>query len=362
MTVGWDEWSLSLLKAYDQIPRAMACFSLLGSCWIVVEVLTNAQKRVHIQKRLLVGMSATDIITSITYIWGVSAFPSEMPSGLGNTTTCDVQGFLGQFTPSTAFYNFALAFYYLAMIQYKWSQRELKRIENYCHVIALVFPVVTGAICVHLKVFNPAYIHCWIYEYPYGCLHSDEIDCIRGGNESVVVGLGWGLYYAPVLISLAFGSIAMFKVYRGVKAQFETSQKYRMPASNQVPDEDPDTVNTTSSRKKPAPTKEECVMTKQVATQGLCYFGAFVVTWFFPFVTTILENTGIDNIPVLFGLAISLPLQGFMNWLVYIRPRALDYFAKRKTTRKPKASPDDTSETRAPVTTQSKETRMVNAV
>jgi len=334
---GWDKWTPNLLAAYVQVPRAMATLSLLGSSWICFEILNDPKKRKHIQQRLLFGMALTDIISSITYIWGVAAFPVEMEKDLGlvqgaygNTATCDIQGFFGQFVPSTAFYNGFLALYYLATIKYKWKDVSLKKMENIAHAVALIFPIVTGALCIHFEVFNPAYIHCWIYEYPYGCLHSD-VECIRGGNESLVVGMGWGLYYVPVLIALTFGSYAMFEVHRTVKQTLRKSAAHKFESS--VPEISLNENNANSVQpvvKRNKKKEKESQLSKRVATQGLCYFFSFVLTWFLPFLTTILENNSIDNIPVLYGLAITLPLQGFMNWVVYMRPRAVAYLNKRR--------------------------------
>lgn len=64
----------------------------------------------------------------------------------------------------------------------------------------------------------------------------------------------------------------------------------------------------------------------RVAMQSLCYVGAFFLTWTFPFVSTL--QSEFSNTKKQYWLelmvAIFLPLQGFFNCLVYVRPRFLN--------------------------------------
>ena len=62
----------------------------------------------------------------------------------------------------------------------------------------------------------------------------------------------------------------------------------------------------------------------KIAIQGLLYVGAFFITWFFPTMTRITELVRKENYFVIqFFDTTMLPLQGFLNFVIYIRPRFL---------------------------------------
>ena len=145
--------------AFTTLPRVTGALSMFGSGWIVYEVLSNQKKRGDVQQRILLGMGLTDFITSFHYVLGTMPFALE-DGGLGNRTTCDVSGFIGQFVPSTAIYNAFLGLFYLYTIKYSWRNKQLKMLEFVCHVSAISFAVITGIICVQLELFNPAFVHC----------------------------------------------------------------------------------------------------------------------------------------------------------------------------------------------------------
>ena len=61
---------------------------------------------------------------------------------------------------------------------------------------------------------------------------------------------------------------------------------------------------------------------KKVARQAFCYFGAFYLTWIWSTITRIIQSvSGETNFGIVLLTAIFLPFQGFLNFLVYIRPR-----------------------------------------
>jgi len=74
--------------------------------------------------------------------------------------------------------------------------------------------------------------------------------------------------------------------------------------------------------------KRKLQLSRQVFKQGMWYLFAFFATWFWPTVTTICESFGYYYYWILVLLAITLPMQGFLNWIVYIRPRFLRYREK----------------------------------
>jgi hypothetical protein len=63
---------------------------------------------------------------------------------------------------------------------------------------------------------------------------------------------------------------------------------------------------------------------RKIAVQGLLYVGAFYVTWLFPTISRITELVaGRNYFPIQFLDTLLIPLQGFFNFFIYIRPRYL---------------------------------------
>lgn len=66
----------------------------------------------------------------------------------------------------------------------------------------------------------------------------------------------------------------------------------------------------------------EVAKSKKIAVQGLLYVGAFYITWFFPTMSRITELVAKKNyFPIQFLDTFLIPLQGFFNFMIYIRPR-----------------------------------------
>mmetsp|Transcript_49449 Transcript_49449/g.75243 ORF Transcript_49449/g.75243 Transcript_49449/m.75243 type:complete len:487 (-) Transcript_49449:101-1561(-) len=66
-------------------------------------------------------------------------------------------------------------------------------------------------------------------------------------------------------------------------------------------------------------------LTREVGIQGICFVCAFVVTWTVPTIARCLMRFGGRKIGIEWIIAINffLPLQGFFNFLVYLRPRMM---------------------------------------
>jgi len=298
----------------------------------------SSAKRAEIQQRILLGLAMTDFITSLHYVIGTVPFPQD-DGGYGNEMTCNVSGFIGQFVPSTAIYNAFLGLFYLCTIKYGWRDEALKKLEWTCHISALSFALVTGIICLHLELFNPAFIHCWIADHPKGCTQDPNVECTRG-DGNLALALGWGFYYVPVYIGFVVASFSMWLVYWHVRSVEKATLKYSVRAlstpvlSGLSSDENAASIVSGAfrqakiSQQRKEEEKRKLQLSRQVFKQGMWYLFAFFATWFWPTVTTICESFGYYYYWILVLLAITLPMQGFLNWIVYIRPRFLRYREK----------------------------------
>ena len=85
---------------------------------------------------------------------------------------------------------------------------------------------------------------------------------------------------------------------------------------------------TASSLKRKKKLFNNASKSRQIAVQGMLYVCAFYITWLFPTIQRIMELSGSDQYFVvqLFD-TILLPLQGLLNFTIYIRPK---FMALRK--------------------------------
>jgi hypothetical protein len=93
-------FSESQIIALALAPKVTGFLSMVGSFWIIVEVLMDDLKRTNVYHRLLLGLSSSDFIFSIFMFASTWPIPSDTPDiawAIGNERTCKVQGFVLQF-------------------------------------------------------------------------------------------------------------------------------------------------------------------------------------------------------------------------------------------------------------------------
>jgi len=208
-----------------------------------------------------------------------------------------------------------------------------------------------------LEVFNPAFFDCWIIEYPVDC-HINP-PCVRGANASRIY--VWVFYYVPIWIPIAVNLYSMTNLYATVRAQDVKAEKWRMrstggektslsssstttqrqrPSFNdgnhkivddvpqqqereEVPPGGQITASRTSTERRQQQI-EKYKLSRGVAVQGIWYMMPFLVTWIFPTATTVVQVSFGSLDWMYFVSAGFVPLQGFLNWMAYLRPLVLE--------------------------------------
>lgn len=236
--MGAEDWSFAMRAALVWVPRISSALSLLGSSWIVAEVIGDEKKNINqgknVYSRLLLGMSVYDILESIWNLattWPVPAGTPDIIGASGTVQTCTVQGFFLQFGLGVPIYNACLSVYYLLMIKYNMTEHQLRRrVEPAMHIVAFFLAMGTALTGIVLKQYNEANLWCWLAPYPRGCLDSmrygDEATCTRGNNAWF-----WRivLYYTPLWTCITVAFFTMMAVYAAVKRSDKKSLQYRKP-------------------------------------------------------------------------------------------------------------------------------------
>jgi hypothetical protein len=158
---GWNE---TQIIAISIVQRIMGTISVIGSGYVIQDVLRNPEKRrTSTFHRLMVGLSTADIISSF---FSHVLSTSPMPKGyhvlaIGSVATCDIQGFVGMLgCLVTALYNCSLTTYYLVQVRYNWVDRRIKALEKWLHLVPWSVGLVVAIIPLLLQGYGPYGTSC----------------------------------------------------------------------------------------------------------------------------------------------------------------------------------------------------------
>jgi hypothetical protein len=157
---GWDE---SQIAKATIVQRFMGTISLIGSSYVIQDVLRNERKRNHTFHRLMVGLSAADILSSFfVHILSTAAIPKGYQVfAVGNLATCDAQGFINRMCCFvTILYNCSLATYYLVQLKYNWINRRIKALEKWLHIVPWSVGLVMAVVGLALKSYGSYGLSC----------------------------------------------------------------------------------------------------------------------------------------------------------------------------------------------------------
>jgi len=154
--------------------------------------------------------------------------------------------------------------------------------------------------CEELILFNltdllPLLFFSWIESYPWICDFT-IIECIRGGNSFIYELIFGGI---PLFLSFATITISMAMIYLFVRRRMhsmEPSQGTSLPAEK-----------------------------RQAAIQATLFVGALLLTYIISVSLSVSAMFGINNIHWALPMmqSILLPLQGFWNCIIFLRPYVL---------------------------------------
>lgn len=298
MTMTLYTGSPSQQKALAIAPKVPALLSFLGSLYIAISVLRERKKLSSSNHRLLLGISACDMIVAVW--WFMSSW--AMPAGTwwqaaGNDGTCLSQAFMVQFSMANIFYNGSLGVYYFLVIRHGWNKQRIKKIEPFLHAVPLLMGLVPAfVLTVGLDIYEPFGPLCFMAQPAIGMIDN----------------------LLPILVGTVV-TVLMFLMYRSVRQKEKAMERYTHRSSTLTSS----STNTSRNRLQ---------KTRMVAIQGIFYCIPFYITWTPALVFTFLHQ--ILEIPVIYELFVLFcilePAQGFFNFLVYIRPNVMRYYRSRR--------------------------------
>jgi len=258
------------------IPRFTGSLSIVGSLSIMFMILSDRKEKLtKPNHRLMLMLSAFDIISSTAILTTTLAFPRE--SGIygaaGNNATCTAQGFFVMLGMAVPMYNASLCLFFVLTIRYRLPPSRFSVIvEPFLHAFSVLVPFTCAAVPALMGKIKPGlFVLCWMFDSPTN-LPFIMVLCI-----SIMVCL-----CSMVLIAchVCRQSNAMIRYAYGSK-QMQSRQSEKRDTTH----------------------------------QAMLYASACIVTWVFPITVRFFPLFPIDVLKEIF-----YPLQGFWNFLLYIRP------------------------------------------
>ena len=286
--------------ALDIIPRITAMMSILGSSFIMYEVLKNPKKRGMAYHLQMLALSIADFLYSTS--WLIYNWPAP------DSGWCTANGFIFLLsgTPE-AMLSAGVCVYYLLFVYFAWSDEKILRYQR----VLIIFPIIWGLITAILPLargmINPSPVTgwCWMIPAPAGC---KGLECTP--DEYYYHLYAFVFVYIPRWISFGVGVISMCFVYYKVSKD-EREDGGQAPAGwlwFVQHEEGQDTSRTIRSRR--------------MARQAFWYLLNFFLTYAGSTAWSIVRAFR-GTVP--FGLYcfidLFLPWQGFWNAIIYIRPR-----------------------------------------
>lgn len=271
--------SLAKQKTLVWLPRVSAMLSMLGSLFIIYDTTKSQAKRKKVMNQLLCGLSIFDIFGALGYVFTTLPIPKDHVYGPiyganGNEASCTAQAFFIQLGTISAYMNISLAVYYYLVIKCGYEERSLMKIRW----ALFLCPIAVGL----------AFAFAGIPFY-------DSLNLWCNNTAS---------YWpdVPVAISIGLATIIMALVCWDVYSKEKASSKWR-PGGG-----------ASDGRQS---------LSSQVFWQSFFYLLAFYLTW--PFYLALqyawVRGSALTNYGLVLTAAALVPLQGFWNMLVYIRPR-----------------------------------------
>ena len=214
-------------KGIAIVPKICSVPSFAGASLILWKIAHSKSRQGRVYHRILAVMSVMDVVFSLwTFCstWVIPKGTFGVYGAVGNTQTCTAAGFVGQGAGLTSImYNGSLAIFFILSVLWGWSERRLKMVEHWLHILPLIVGWGTAIAGLPLNLYNSIGINCWIAEYPFGCEDSrrhGETTCLRGDNAWIY---RWAFYHAELWTVWGFCVFTMIILYRHIRRGEERS-------------------------------------------------------------------------------------------------------------------------------------------
>jgi len=263
------------------IPHFSGTLSILGSSAVIYMILSDrAEKLARPNHRLMLMLSVFDVLQSAAVTTSTWPFPrnNDIYGSIGNMNTCKVQYFFATLGMAVPMYNASLCILYLLTIKHRLQPRHFAtKIEPFLHTASVLIPLTLATVPIVMNDVNPQL-------YTPIC------------SISTLSPIAWPLASVP-FISFLVCVYSMVGIVCYVNAQSDKMKKYSYGSTQ---------MQRRESEK------------RATIRQAMFYTVAFFITFLFPFTRLLSDAFLLEILKNIF-----YPLQGFWNFLLYIRPSVI---------------------------------------
>ncbi len=342
--------------------------SVISSSTLIWMILKSSKGLSTVQHRLLLGLSISDILSSVGYSTFNMMAPADVSyfvwNAMGNQATCNVQGFL-MFTGTYGglFYNSTLNLYYLAVVRFEKNEEYIRtKIEPFLHGVPIVVTLIFSLTMLVKEHFNDdGFGNCiWPDFYAPHCENGYESEELRAAGFKIPCGRGLQGSHIAMLSGMVLMFIPIFimitslgLIYRSVRKTERKLEKYKftlhqsqnnrssvwssirlsmhsMTASMRW-SKSPSTRSLANGHQENEPvvhvgnrSNNTRSQSRAVMRKALCYSFAWLASFGFFLIGMMIMlggmryPLGITYVTSLFG-----PLQGFFNFLIFMLPKVI---------------------------------------
>jgi len=266
------------------ISRSSSMLSMVGSSAIIYIIISARRRKLLKPKnRFMLMMSVFDVLQSAALVVSTAALPQDtgIYGAMGNSATCTAQSIIMGLGLAVPLYNSSLNLFYLLTIRYNMNSTQFStKLEPFLHAFSVLGPVSSTITLAALGYSKPV----------------DSKACLYPGKIPT-----YG--YSVIIVScFLFCIYSMGIICWSVIRQAKTVRRHRF-ASSQT-------------------NRATILEVEETIKQALSYSLAFFLTFSFPMIHALIRlGKPESTVPALSILsAIFYPLQGFFNFIFYIRP------------------------------------------
>eukprot|EP00541_Cyclophora_tenuis_P005696 CAMPEP_0116553988 /NCGR_PEP_ID=MMETSP0397-20121206/7342_1 /TAXON_ID=216820 /ORGANISM="Cyclophora tenuis, Strain ECT3854" /LENGTH=453 /DNA_ID=CAMNT_0004079099 /DNA_START=226 /DNA_END=1587 /DNA_ORIENTATION=+ len=299
-----------------------ATLSMLGSFFIISNIMRRKKYKRGSYHRLLLGLSFCDSVSSVGWFIAPMAPPKDTSPRLlsiGTTASCTANGVLLQFGIGFSLYNACLSIFYWLTICYNIRKRDMIWRESLMHLCSLGFAMGSAMAPIPLNMYNELTVGvgCWLLDFPENCHRNPNVDCIRGGSNRIITPfLGYLLAGLPGLVCFVIVAACNAVIYRASRQLNQRMRRYSITS-----------VGTDRHQQ-----DQQAKRTALIASQAMCYVLVFLNSFLWQVLVKVLSDFNVirrDNETSWTALILLAQLfsssAGFGFLLTYIRPRYLRF-------------------------------------
>jgi len=180
------------------LPIPSALLSICGGLVMVTAAIHSRKDRPWTPYQgLMTSLSICNIISSLTVASGAFLYPNDTSNqvwAFGNTSSCTLNGFFGQFATSSLLYNGMLSYFFLLRLRFEHQVTAITlKFEPAMHIFSIGYPLLTAFLGLFLDAYGERVVRRrWrLHHRPKILKHYEDISHTFSVALSNDTGVSW---------------------------------------------------------------------------------------------------------------------------------------------------------------------------